>query len=202
MTIASVRRPRVRRAIIPAAARVIDLGRPLTAEAFHRLPRTVERQELIDGRVVETGGITCGHGRCRSEWIGRLAEWNDARRLGVILPGVGFILDRDPDLVRGPDVAFIRHERVPAAQDEDAYVEGVPDAVIEVRNIRVTMPELRSKAEEYVGFGVAMVVLVDPKRRRIEVHRPGRKPVILNESDTFDGGNVLPGFRVAVAELI
>ena len=199
---ADAERPRVRRAIIPAAARIIDLGRSLTAEQFAWFPSSEGKQELVDGRIIAMPPVGPGHGKKQLRFGRKLGDWNDEHKLGEVMVETGYVFDRNSDLTRGPDISFIRTERIPPDHDDEDFYEVVPDCVVEVRSKNDRLHEVRSKAEEYVGFGVPLVVVVDPKRRRIEVHRPGAKPVILNEGDTLDGGDVLPGFRVAVADLI
>ena len=193
---------RIRRAPIPAAAKVYDLGRPITAEEFQRLPRRAERQELLDGRVVETCGIVAGHGKSRTAAMLAFAAWQDQKRTGHVLPGVGFILSRGPDLVRAPDVAFIHADRVPPDHDENDYLKAAPDFAFEVKSASYTMPELRAKAEEYLSFRVQLIWLLDRNRRVVEVYRPGQPPASRGEADALDGGDVLPGFSCKVADLL
>ena len=196
-------RPRVRRAILPRAARVIDLGWLLTAEQFGRFPAgDAAKRELVDGRIVEMPPVGIGHSERQLGFGSLLRAWNDREQLGRVGVEIGFILDRDPDVVRGPDVAFIRHGKIPADHDDDDFVEAAPDFVVEVKSKNDAWPELRSKAAEYLAFGVAMVALLDRKSRTLEVHRPDAEPLVLGEGDAFDGGDVLPGFSARVADLV
>ena len=190
------------RAPIPAAARVLSFGELLTAEQFMRLPRTAYKQELVDGRVIEMPPVGSGHGERQGKNFRRLDEWNDQHKLGKVYVEVGFIFERDPDLVRGPDVSFIRAEKIPPDHDEDDFMEAVPDFVIEVKSKNDSMPEMRAKAAEYLAFGVPLVWLLDRNRRVVEVHRPGQPPASLGEAETLDGGEVLPGFSCKVADLL
>ena len=195
---------KVRRAPIPAAAVVYNMGHLLTAEELMRVPESVGKQELVDGRVIEMPPVGWGHGKRQGKAFRRLDEWNDAHGLGSVMVEVGFILDRAPDLVRGPDVAFIRTENIPADQDEDDFIEAVPDLAVEVKSKNDTMPELRAKAEEYLAFGVPLVWLVDRRRRVVEVYRLDYPPLTLGENDDLDdaGTGVLPGFACRVADVL
>ena len=196
------RRGPLLRAPIPAAARVRAFGQLLTAEQFLRLPRTANKQELVDGRVVEMPPVGSGHGETQVTFPGRLSAWNKQCKLGRVFVETGYVFARGPDLVRGPDVSFIRAGKIPPDHDEDDYIEAVPDFVLEIRSKNDTMPELRAKAEEYLSFGVPLVWLLDRGRRAVEVYRPGRPPESLAEADVLDGGDVLPGFACAAADLI
>ncbi len=195
-------RRHVLRAPIPMAARVIDFGRPLTAEEFMRIPEAEGKQELVDGRVIEMPPVGMGHGKKQLGIGRRLGDWNDQHKLGEVMVETGYILDRKPDVTRGPDVSFIRTEKIPESQDEDDFIEAVPDFVVEVRSKNDQPHELTGKAEEYLAFGVPLVVVVDRKRAIVEVHRPNMDVVTLNSGDTFDGGDVLPGLSMPVAEML
>ena len=201
-TVQTGRRGPLLRAPTPAAARVRAFGRLLTAEQFLRLPRTAHKQELVDGRVIEMPPVGSGHGETQVTFPGRLSAWNKRRKLGRVFVETGYIFARAPDLVRGPDVSFIRSEKIPTGHDEDDYIEAAPDFVLEVRSKNDTMPELRAKAEEYLSFGVPLVWLLDRGRRVVEVCRPGQPPAPFADADVLDGGDVLPGFTCAVADLI
>jgi Uma2 family endonuclease len=193
---------RIRRAVIPQAARVIDFGRPLTAEEFSRLPETPGKQELVDGRVIEMPPVGIGHGKRQVGLSRKLSEWNDAHKLGEVMVETGYIFARDPDVTRGPDISFIRHETVPEDQDEDDFIEAVPEFVVEVVSKSDRPGELEAKADEYLDVGVAMVVVLDRKAKRLTIYQRNEEPLSLVEDQTFDGGDVLPGFSCKVADII
>jgi Uma2 family endonuclease len=46
-----------------------------------------------------------------------------------------------------------------------------------------------------------LIWIVDPKTRTVAVYTSVRKPTILKESQTLDGGDVLPGFALPLREL-
>jgi hypothetical protein len=43
--------------------------------------------------------------------------------------------------------------------------------------------------------------LVEPALRRVTVDRVGEEAKVLHESDTLDGGSLLPGFRYSLTRL-
>lgn len=45
-----------------------------------------------------------------------------------------------------------------------------------------------------------MVIVVNPRSRRVSVHTPDAV-MTLNEGDTLDGGDVAPGWRLPVVDL-
>jgi len=123
-----------------------------------------------------------------------------AHRLGVVVGAeTGFRLSRNPDTVRGVDVGFVRADRIPATGRPTTYWEGAPDLAVEVVSPSDTVEAVEEKVDDYISAGCAMVVVINPRRRTLTVHRGGRDPVVLRESDTFSGGDVVPGFQCPVA---
>ena len=173
----------------------------MTAEELFRLGDDV-RGELIRGVFCETmsageehGGIVMRLGR----WLGNFIE---PRRLGRLVGSdAGYLLERDPDTVREPDIAFTSAERRPLDVWSTSYTEVVPDLVVEVRSPTDTRRATHEKAEMWLSFGVRLVWAVYPDTRTIDVHRPGSAVVTLGEADTLDGGDVLPGFTCAVSAI-
>ena len=46
-----------------------------------------------------------------------------------------------------------------------------------------------------------MVLVINPRRHTLTTHQPGQQPLVLRETDTFDAGDVVPGFRCPVAAI-
>ena len=53
----------------------------------------------------------------------------------------------------------------------------------------------------WLEAGTRMVVVLNPRRRAAQVHRPGAVVRILNADDVLDGEDVVPGWRVALTDL-
>ena len=113
----------------------------------------------------------------------------------------GFLIGTDPDHVRAPDAAFVRQERVEAAGEVQGYFPGAPDLAVEVISPNDRFADVEEKVADWLAAGSAMVVLVNPRNRTATLRLPGQSPVILTEQDTLDGGEVVPGWQVAVQEI-
>jgi Uma2 family endonuclease len=156
--------------------------------------------ELVDGVLVEKA-----MGYSESLLAGLLLSLLRA----VVIPGnLGLVSGADgmmrlfPGLVRIPDVAFASWDRVPGrAVPKEPLPDLVPDLAIEVLSESNTRREMARKLGEYFEAGVRLVWLVDPKTRTVAVHAPGIASVVLDASETLDGGAVLPGFALPLAEL-
>jgi len=157
--------------------------------------------ELIDGELVEVSPS----GRAAAKlavWIGHLLLGFVApRRLGEVLgPDCGFVLFPDRALVRAPDVAFVRAERL-VDQDESGFFHLAPDLAVEVRSPTDRLPDVLAKVAMELEAGVALVWLVDPPARTVAVYTVGQAVRVLGEGHALEGRDVLPGFRVEVAEI-
>ncbi|OQY82730.1 MAG: hypothetical protein B6D42_08850 [Anaerolineae bacterium UTCFX5] len=99
-----------------------------------------------------------------------------------------------------PDIAVTLLTNALPVQDRGA-VPRMPDLAIEVWSPTNSLVSLRKKAEYYLAHGTQMVWIVNPKKRLIDVYRAGADVEILTDTDTLDGGDLLPGFSLSVAAL-
>ena len=123
-------------------------------------------------------------------------------RLGTLVGSdSGVLLEREPDTVREPDIAYFSGEKMPLEEDVPGYTEVVPDLVVEIASPNDSLRSLKDKAMIWLNFGVPLVWVGHPNRREVEVYSAGSSVVTLTENDTLDGGNVLPGFSCRVSEV-
>ncbi len=108
---------------------------------------------------------------------------------------------RPYDNTRAPDVSFVRAERLPGGRSPKGFGHFPPDLAVEVFAPDETAREYREKVEEYFGWGVALVWLVDPESRTVTVCRSPVDRVVLTAEDELTGGDVVPGFTCRVSEL-
>jgi len=134
--------------------------------------------------------------------IGRvLGNFVEERGLGRVYGADGgFQIAHDPDTVRCPDVAFVRAERIPPGRNT-GFFQGAPDLAVEIISPTDRPGEVKAKAKDWLEAGCRIVWLVDPETRTVAVYRGRAKAVVLRESDTLSGGDVLPGFSLAVSEI-
>ena len=190
---------------VPAAPRKQRGGVGLfTAEEFLRLPEPLGagKRELVYGEIVEMPPPDFGHGERQSELVIELGNYKRRTKVGRVITEVGFVLDRDPDLVRLPDVAFVLETRVPPDWDRNSYFPGPPDLAVEVLSKSETLTAAQEKIDEYLQYGVRLAWLLNPRRRTLTVYRRGVPPVELGEAETLDGGEVLPDFSRRIADLM
>ena len=134
--------------------------------------------------------------------LGRLlGSYVESKRLGLIGTEIGFRLSRDPDTVRGPDVAFIAKSRLPNEGIPKKFADFPPDLAVEVLSPEDTVSELLRKVEEYLKAGVPLIWVVDPATRTVTVYRSLQDVRIVSSDQQLDGGDVIPGFQFKVSDL-
>ena len=121
-----------------------------------------------------------------------------ASGLGYALPEFRCIFG-PPGRVRVfvPDLVYVARERLTA----DLYLHAAPDLAIEIISAGQNMARLLDKVQFYLLNGVRLVWVIDPDAETIAVLKPGQEGRTLTAGDVLDGGDVLPGFSVAVDEI-
>ena len=176
--------------------------RLVTAEEFERMPEDDRyRYELVEGRLVRMSPPSFDHGRIAGQVVYLLKTHLKRRPTGVAVCDTGFTLASNPDTVRGPDVAFVRQDRVPTSGTR-GFPKIAPDAVFEVLSPDDRPGETRRKIVEYLDRGVRLVVVVDPDDKTVVAYRPGTQPLTLHEgSDVLDMADVIAGFTCRVSDI-
>ena len=178
------------------------LKKLFTAEELFHLPTMGRRLELVKGKVYEMAPAGGRHGYSAMNTGIILGGHVRANGLGrVFAAETGFILRRDPDTVRAPDVAFIAQSRLSVDEIPDSFIELVPDLVVEVVSPGDTRREVREKVEDWLRAGVRLVWVLYPITRTATEYRSMDEVVHLTENDTLNGEDVVPGFTCRVAEL-
>ena len=116
------------------------------------------------------------------------------------LAETGFLLERSPDTVLAPDAAFVRRERTIGVDDSEVYFPGPPDIAVEVISTHDRLTEVAAKVALYLAAGTLMVIVVNPRNHTVQVHTPDGVTE-LTEDDTLDGGDVLPGWSMPIADI-
>jgi Uma2 family endonuclease len=105
--------------------------------------------------------------------------------------------------VRMPDVGYVSRERAPGGRRPRGPIADIsPDLAVEVLSDSNTRAEMARKRREYFEGGTRLVWEVDPVARTVAVYTSAEAPTaVVGEQETLDGGNVLPGFTLRLADL-
>ena len=107
--------------------------------------------------------------------------------------------------IRGPDAAWITQERYDAQTplQRETVIEGAPDFVVEIRSRTDALRPLLEKMILWMAGGARLGWLIDDRNRQVYVYRAGQpEPQLLNDPETLDGEDVLPGFSFPVRQYV
>lgn len=178
------------------------LTKAITADELLAMPDDGNRYELVKGELIRMAPAGYEHGVRTVELTAALHRHIKAHNLGVVCAAeTGFLISQEPDTVRAPDIAFITRERVEKAGTIKSYWIGAPNLAVEVTSPGDTVRQVEEKVAEWLDAGAQIVWVVSPKLHTVTVYRSLTDIVTLTEKDTLDGGNIVPGFQIKIAEI-
>jgi Uma2 family endonuclease len=173
----------------------------LSAEEYERLPHRGVPTELVRGKVVAMNVPAPRHGQICSKIDRLVGNHADAHGLGhVVANDSGVLTERDPDTVRGADVAFYSFGRVPRGPIPSGYLRVVPELVFEVRSPTDRWSKVLAKVSEYLEAGVTAVCAVDQVSETVQVYRADELPRTLHGDDELSLPDLLGDFHVPVRQ--
>ncbi|MBX3439778.1 MAG: Uma2 family endonuclease [Planctomycetaceae bacterium] len=180
--------------------------KPITAQEFMEMHFDVP-VELVRGEIVFLYGVGemtrpgWRHGIVCQNVGGQLWAWARSCRAGLVASNdTGFLTERNPDTVRGPDLFFISASRRPVGEIPAGISDAIPELCVEVWSPGDRWREVHRKIDEYLNRGVSEVWVVIPERKTVEVFRQEEAPVIFATDDVLRS-DLLPGFECRVASL-
>jgi Uma2 family endonuclease len=173
----------------------------LTQEEFLKLPDQKPALEYLDGVVTQKMAAKGPHGTLQFV----LAKWLDLAagegEIAWIMTETHTHWPQRASLV--PDVSVYLIERVPFAPDgsivDDLWVP--PDIAVEIASPGQSANDLTARAHTLTGLGVRVVMVVEPRFRRVRIARPGRPIVTFQGDDIVTILDVLPDLAFTVRDL-
>jgi len=156
--------------------------------------------ELIDGTLVEkaTGWQEAELTIIIATILRRFVS---ANRLGKVL-GPDGMLGLEREQIRIPDVAYISKQRFAGRTVKPgAFWDLGCDLAVEVISPSNTRREMERKLADYFSAGVQQVWLVYLSPREVVVYTLPTSFSTFRDSDLLEGGAVLPGFSLPVAQI-
>jgi Uma2 family endonuclease len=174
----------------------------LTAEEFFLLPEPPGglQQELVRGEVLNMPPPGTLHGVTQMKTGRRLGNFIDAGPGGTLASESGFVTERAPDSVRGPDLSYWTKERL--REIPVGYAVISPDMIVEVLSPSNTTKKILEKLREYFVKGVRLVWVISPEDRTLTIYRQADEGRLLHETAVVTGEEVLPGFECKVSDLL
>jgi Uma2 family endonuclease len=174
----------------------------VTAEEFAKMP-DLGRCELVRGRIVLASPAYRDHGRIESNFHHAIRSFAEPRGLGKVLVGeVGICTGRDPDTVRGADVAFLSAERYARSKEATrGFLDVAPDLIVEVLSSSESRASVDEKLGEYFACGVRLVWVALAATTTVRAYRSLVDVREFGAGDELPGDDVLPGFSMRVEKL-
>jgi Uma2 family endonuclease len=181
---------------------VANRKRLLTAEEYGALPDLGYPSELVRGKIVRMNIPKPLHGLVCSNINLVVASYVKKHQLGWVFSNdSGVITERDPDSVRGADVAYCSYKRLPKrSRPKRDYLDVAPELAFEVRSPDDRWSKLQAKVAEYLDAGVLAVCVVEPADEFVLVYTSDAPPRRLSGDDVLKLPEVLPGFSARVRE--
>jgi Uma2 family endonuclease len=178
----------------------IDEPRQLTLAEYEALDDDAYFDEVSRGYLVREPKPGNAHGRLVTLLSHRLMQFVEQHPgCGRVYTEAGFVLAEKPLTVRGPDVAFVREDRVPPRRSRGIF-RGAPDLALEVMSPGNRASEILTKVSELLEAGTSAVWVIDPDKELVVIHDQSGTPTILRAPDqlTFPG---LPALSLDIAAL-
>ena len=174
----------------------------VTAEDLLHVHLPDKQLELVRGVLIVREPPGFRHGAITARVAYALSHHARAHDLGTVLAGdPGFHIAHDPDTVRGPDVAFVRAERVPHPTPP-AFASFAPDLAAEIRSPSDRPGEVLAKVADWLSAGTALVWVIDPVHRLARVYRADGSETVVPQDGILSGEDVIPGFNCALSSLL
>jgi Uma2 family endonuclease len=178
----------------------------MTTEELLALPDNGTERWLVRGQLRERpmtvrnryhSRIMIRVGKFLDNWLDKQPEPR-----GSVLGGeAGCRLRRNPDTTVGIDVVYIPAEVAARESEETTLIDGVPVLVVEILSPNDTQEQINEMVDDYLSAGVALVWVIDPHHRTVEIFRQGAEPEFVNIRQELSGEPHLPGFHVSAAQL-
>lgn len=159
--------------------------------------------ELVDGQLVERNmGM-------ESSWVGGklfriLGDFVEHKQLGWVFPAdAGYkCFPEHPKKVRRPDVSFVSRDRFPNGLIPGGFTELAPDLAVEVVSPNDLYEKVLAKVAEYLGAGVKLIWVIDPKQWAAQVYRLDGTTTFVRSGGELSGEDVVPEFRCPLLQLV
>lgn len=187
----------------PAWHRRVDPSQFRTIESLWELPDVPGRFDLLNGRLVQNLPAYGSHGFLAGRLCWRVCSYIDEHKLGhMSAVGTGVVLARNPDTLVQPELLVVRKENHPPESELQDFLQRPPDLAVDFHATTDDRDNFDEKIEEYLKAKTPLLWTVDLVRERVGIYSHGEAAATLTYHGELDGGDLLPGLRVSIAELI
>ena len=184
----------------------LESGDRLTREEFHRLYELrpdIKKAELVGGVVYVSSPLRAKqHGTPHARIVGWLFDYESIASDVIIADNSTVFLSAKDELQ--PDACLFRTDRRARARyDDEGYIEGRPDLVVEVAASSASY-DLHDKKEAYLRAGVPEYIIWRTLDAAIDWFRLSNGKYVLVAPDAQDiiESNQFPGLRLNIAAML
>jgi len=181
------------------SASAIPARKQWTDEELLALPKDGYKRELLDGEIVMSPGWA-EHGRQIMRFSTRFASFVYQRRLGEVFDGQTGFRMRSGDLLC-PDVSFVGNSRLQGIDSLDRFFNGAPDLAVEFLSASERRKTIERKIVLYFENGARLVWLANMRREQVSVYHGLTDVQVLTAPQELTGEQLVPDFRIPVADL-
>jgi Uma2 family endonuclease len=176
---------------------------PATDNAILEAMRNDLLFEVVDNQVRELPPMGIEEALIASTLFRILGPFAWTAGFGRVVSEALFLLSRLKKPQRRPDLAYVSFQRWPRGRrvPSAAAWEIVPNLAIEVVSPTNLANEVLEKIEDYFLSGVERVWVIYPTVAKLYDYDSPSSVRILTRDKTLEGGALLPGFQLHLAEL-
>ena len=196
----------------------------LALEAFLALPDDGERHEFVRGEVRSMPPAKGDHGLIESDLLAELNRYLDARAaemgwtpaqgrearrrlVGFVAGGefgMRFALPDDAQQIRGADGVYVSAEQYAGVNWDrtSEYFPAVPTLVFEVISASESADDIAEKVADYLAGGARRVWCLHRRWRGIVIYDSDAPIRVLHHDGMLTDDEILPGFSLAVQDLL
>lgn len=160
----------------------------------------IERNSAGEILIMSPTGTKTGN--WNSEFTTELGIWNRQYKLGRTFDSsTGFKLPNGATY--GPDAAWMPLEKWNAlsTEEQEGFAPVVPNFIAEIRSKSDPLRPIQEKIVEFLDAGCELAWLIDPILQKTTVYHADGHEEEISFDHELNGGTVLPGFTVKLAEL-
>ncbi len=157
--------------------------------------------ELDYGQLVVTACPGANEGLVQAQIGAELLLKGERCGHGIACLRAGIVLKRRPDRLVAPAAMFFCKRSSLTDTSAEGYFETMPDLIVEIHGLRLSRSQLEKNIADYLRAGVRLAIVVDPEARTAALHRPNQPVVLLTASDELTCEDIIPAFRLPLANL-
>jgi len=180
----------------------VRVSNTLSLEEFLRMPEIDEHPylEYIDGKIEAKVSPQGKHSSIEGKLVAHLSTYAEPRGLGDAFPELRCTFAGRSMI---PDIVFLDEEHIETDERGEILdpITRPPDIHVEIVSPDQSVRKCREKLEFSMDNGCRLGWLIDPRRKTVDVYRPGRPPERLPADGVLTGGPVLARYRLPVVKL-